>query len=200
MRAPPRSSRGRPSSSGERLPARGGCLGAVLGLLAAAGVLLLAGLWTAYVGPLSSLGEADPSKADITITVQEAFLDRVVARSLPDLPSGLATEVALDLRPGARIAFRVRLSSKLLNQNLAGDATGTVYLDVVDGQLALRVSDLKVLGFSLPAIGQTLLDEFSSRLNRTINDQIRAAMGRNTVILDLTTDETQMVLRARWRQ
>ncbi len=177
---------------------RTGCLGAALGLAVAAGLAVFIALWTAYVGPLTP-PVSDPSRADITITVQEAYLNQVLAQSLPPLPSGLATDVRLDLQPGGRVAFTSRLQSTLLGQNFGGDTSGVVLLQVRDGQLAISFGEVTVLGFSLPAIGQTLANELAGRMNQVINDQIRSGLGQNAYLMSLTTDDRQMVIRARWR-
>jgi len=183
-----------PVSSGNLL--RTGCLGLLLGIVVAAGGLIFAILWTGYIGSLPP-PVVDPAKADITITVQEAYLNQVVAQSIPALPSGLATEIQLDLQPGNRLAFRGRLQSTLLGQNLGGDVSGTVLLEARDGQLAISFRDISLFGFSLPAVGQTLVSEFSARLSQIINDQVEAGMGQSTYIMSLDTNDQQMVIRAR---
>jgi hypothetical protein len=184
-----------PVSSGDLL--RTGCLGILLGLVLAAAALVFAILWTGYVGPLSP-AKADPTASDITITVQEAYLQQMAGQSLPALPSGLATEVQLDLQPDNRLVFKSRLQSTLLGRNLGGDVSGTVILEAKDGQLAISFRDLSLFGFSLPAVGQTLVNEFAARLSQVINDQVRAGLGQNAYIMSLTTDDRQMVIRARW--
>ncbi len=184
-----------PVSSGDLL--RAGCLGVLLGLVLAVAALIFAILWTGYVGSLSP-SKADTTAADITITVQEAYLQQMAGQSLPALPSGLATEVQLDLQPGNRLIFKSRLNSTLLGQNLGGDVSGTVLLEARDGQLAISFRDLSLFGFSLPAVGQTLVNEFAARLSQVINDQVRAGLGQNAYIMSLTTDDRQMTIRARW--
>jgi hypothetical protein len=183
-------------SSGDLL--RTGYLGVILGAAIALVGLIFAGLWTAYVGPLSP-AKTDPAKADITITVQEAYLRQVVAQSVPALPSGLASETQLDLQPGNRLAFKSRLQTTLLTQNLGGDVSGVVILEARDGQLAMSFRDISIFGFSLPAVGQTLVNEFSARLSQAINDQVKTGLGQNAYIMSLTTDDRQMVIRARWQ-
>jgi hypothetical protein len=130
--------------------------------------------------------------------VQEAYLQQMAGQSLPALPSGLATEVQLDLQPDNRLVFKSRLQSTLLGRNLGGDVSGTVILEAKDGQLAISFRDLSLFGFSLPAVGQTLVNEFAARLSQVINDQVRAGLGQNAYIMSLTTDDRQMVIRARW--
>jgi hypothetical protein len=114
------------------------------------------------------------------------------------LPSGVATDVQLDLQPNNRLLFKSRLTSTLLGQNLGGDVSGTVILEAKDGQLVISFRDLNLLGFTLPAVGQTLVNEFAARLSQVINDQVRAGLGQNAYIMSLTTDDRQMVIRARW--
>jgi hypothetical protein len=184
-----------PVSSGDLL--RAGCLGVILGLVVAAGALVFAILWTGYVGPLSP-AKTDAAAADITITVQETYLQQMAGQSLPKLPSGVATDVQLDLQPNNRLLFKSRLTSTLLGQNLGGDVSGTVILEAKDGQLVISFRDLNLLGFTLPAVGQTLVNEFAARLSQVINDQVRAGLGQNAYIMSLTTDDRQMVIRARW--
>lgn len=194
MRSPRGASPPQPVSTGQL--ARTGCLGAILGAVLALAALLSAGLWTAYIGPLAP-AKADPAAADITITVQEAYLRQVVAQSVPTLPSGLATEVALDLQPGNRLLFKSRLQSTLLGQALGGDVAGVVTLQARDGRLEIGFRDINLFGFSVPAIGQTLVNEFVGLLNQTINDQVKSGLGQDAYIMTLTTDDQQMVIRAR---
>ena len=135
-----------------------GCLGLMIGILAAlCGLAALIGLIVSG-GSLPALPAERPAE-DIVITVQEAYLTQAIAQNMPALPSGLASDVALDLQPGNRIAFKGRLRSTLSAISLAGDVSGIVHLDVRDGALLLSFSDLKVLGFALPAIGNTLANE-----------------------------------------
>jgi len=164
---------------------------AVLGLLAL-------GVWTAFVGPLAPL-EDDPGQADIAITIQEAFFAQQIAAALPTLPSGVASDISLDLQPGNRLLLRGRLASKLLGRTLAGDFSGAVVLQAENGGLAIRFEDLRVFGFTLSGIGETLLNEVAERAGGVIDDQIKAGLGQNSYILSLTTDEQRMVIRARLR-
>jgi hypothetical protein len=194
MRPPSKSLPPSYPASGQLL--RTGCLGAALGLLLAVGLLVFTILWTGYIGFLPP-PVADPSEPDITIAVQEAYLNQVAAQSLPALPSGLATQVQIDLQPGNRLAFKSRLQSTLLGQNIGGDVSGTAVLEARDGELAISFRDISLFGFSLPAIGQTLVNELSARLSQLINDQVEAGLGQSTYIMSLTTDDRQMVIRAR---
>jgi hypothetical protein len=176
---------------------RPGCLGAILGVvLAVAGLLALIAL-TAAANPLPARAP-NPSQADIVITVQEAYLAQAVAQALPPLPSGLASDVRLDLKPNNRILFLGRLRSTLL-PNLEGNVSGVIYLGVTDGKLSVRFGDLSVLGFALPAIGNTLANDMVSSMDDLINDQMRAGLGQDIQITSLSSDEQQLVLQARGR-
>jgi len=177
---------------------KSGCLGAALGFVLTVLGLLALGVWTAFVGPLTPL-EDDPGQADIIITVQEAFFAQQIASALPRLPSGVASDIALDLKPDNRLLLQGRLAAKLLGQTLGGDFSVTVLLQVENGGLAIRFEDMRVFGFTLAGLGETLLNEVAERAGGVIDDQIKAGIGSDSYILSLTTDEQRMVIRARLR-
>jgi len=175
-----------------------GCLGVGIGIVASlcglAGLIVL----TLSGGTLPALPNSHPSE-DIIITVQEAYLTQTVAQNLPALPSGLASDVELDLQPSNALVFTGRLRSTLPGIALQGDVSGVIHLAVRDGQLAVSFSDLKVLGFALPAIGNTLANEMMAGMNQTLNSQLREGLGQDFRLVDLITNDRQMILRGRWQ-
>jgi len=192
----------RPSRAGagraprERLwPA--GCLGVGIGaLVSLCGLLALIALLVSG-GKLPALPD-QRAPEDIIITVQEAYLTDAVAQNMPALPSALATDVQLDLQPGGIIAFTSRLRSTLPGIGPEGSASGVIHLDVRDGDLIVSFSDMKVLGFSLPALTTTLANEMMAGMNQTINQQLRDGLGQDARLVGLSSDDRQLILRGRW--
>jgi len=146
---------------------------------------------------LAATGGSLPAE-DLSITIQEAYLQQALAQNLPALPSGLASDITLDLQPGNVLLFSGKLGSTLPGISLKGDVSGVVRLDVRDGKLVVSFSDLKVLGFTLPAIGNTLANELTAGLNQQIDEQLAAGLGPDASVVGLSTDDRQMLLRVRW--
>ena len=177
-------------------PLRRGCLGVLAGIALTLGLLVAAMAWTGYAGWLKA-PTSDPTKADITITVQEAYFAQVIASAMPALPSGLATNISLDLKPGGRIAFAAHLESTLIGA-VRGDMSGTTVLEAKNGDLAIHFTDLKALGFALSGLGETLANEMAGKLGQAINDQVRQGLGQDIAIMDVSSDDRQLIIRARW--
>ena len=174
-----------------------GCLGAAIGVcVSLCGLLALLALLTGGKLPAASEPRAPE---DIIITVQEAYLAQAVAQNMPALPSALTSAVELDLQPGNIIVFAGRLRSTLPGLALEGKVSGVIHLETRDGDLTIRFSDMKMLGFSLPAVGTNLANELMAGLNQTINQQIRDGLGQDARLISLTTDDRQLVLRGRWQ-
>lgn len=174
-----------------------GCLGLILGIaISVCGLAALIAL-AASGGSLPALPAERPPE-DLAITVQEAYLQQALAQNLPALPSGLASDIMLDLQAGNRLLFSGKLGSSLPGLALKGDVSGVVHLDARDGKLVISFSDLKVLGFALPAIGNTLANELTAGLNQRIDEQLTAGLGSDARLVGVTTDERQMILQVRW--
>ena len=173
-----------------------GCLGLFLGIILGSCGLLAVAWMLLSEGALPSL-PADQDFADMKIIVQEAYFSQMMARSMPKLPSGLASDFTLDLKPGNRLLFKGRLESTMFGAKLGGDVSGTILLSLKNGQLEVRFGDINVMGFSLPEIGTTLANELTAGMTQMIDDRMRAGLGQDVRLVDLATDERQMILSAR---
>lgn len=192
MRPPPRVQAQPPPSQLLTL----GCAGAILGAILATCGLSLAGLLMAFATPAAPAAPpvADPAQADITITIQEAYFTHMLTGALP---ADWANDLKFDVQPGNRLVLTGRLKADLFGQTLEGDVSAAIRLNATGGNLTIQIEDVNVSGLSLGA--EEFTNQLSDNINQIINDQVRAGLGPTAYILSVTTDDKQLVIRARWQ-
>jgi hypothetical protein len=134
---------------------------------------------------------SDPSQEDITIIVDEAYLNRVLSEALPGSVPGEAT---LDVRPDDLLVITAVLD--LLLQEL--EVTVVLRMGVEAGELHLALE-------SVEAAGQDILDllgvdreALGQAMSRAIQGQVEAGLGAGAQILGVTMDEDHIIITARW--
>ncbi len=173
-----------------------GCVGAIVGTMLSACGLGLLGLFAAFgsAKPLS-LPPPDPAQPEMIITVQEAFFGQMLAQALP---FGQASKLSLDVQPGNRLVFAGRIKTVIFGQAIESDISAVITLNARDGKLVIEIQDVNVSGFGLGGIGDSLLQDVSSRISGMIDDQVKAGLGEGAYIMSVTTDDHQLILQARW--
>jgi hypothetical protein len=182
--------------SADRTPIGFGCGGCGCGMLLAALALAVLVMATASAGGALPAVKPDPSRPDIIITVQDAFIQQAVARSVP---SGALKDVTVKFQPGGVVAIQGRVETTLLGQTLSAPFSLAMRLSAQNGRLRVEVSQVEVAGNqAVSAALQGTLEGLGDQASQMINQQLAAGLGSNAYIMDVMTNERRMIVRARW--
>ncbi len=185
--------------SADRTPWLWGCLGMGVGLPLAGLALVLLALWPAVGSKLPPPPAPDPNRADIVITLHEAYFGRAIKQALP---AGMKPgTVRADIRPGGLIAIEGNLSADLWGQQVTNVNVRLVaQLTAVNGQVQVQFVEVN-LGNDplLSTVASSLVSGLETKLSQEINRQLAAGLGQNIWIMDVQSDETRLVMQARWR-
>ncbi len=184
-----------PPASPDRTPVWLGGLGCGCGALLAALALLALAVATALGGDLAS-SPPDPSRPDITITIQSAFFQQMIARALP---GDILRDVTVKMQPEGVVAIQGQAQADLLGQQLSMPFSLALHLSAADGRLKVAVTDLQVANSQgASAVVQAIVGSLGDQASSVINDQILAGLGSDAYIMDVSTNERALVIRARW--
>jgi hypothetical protein len=145
----------------------------------------------AFTQDVSPLPEADPSQPDITILVQEAYISDMVGEALPE---GVDGEAVLDIRPGNEIVTTVDFTLLIVRLTVVVNAG----IAVEDGQVAVWVESVEAGGrdvLDLVGVDQITLGE---NITGEIQEGLEEELGEGARLLTIVTDETHVILTARW--
>jgi hypothetical protein len=180
----------------DRTPIWFGCGGCGCGVLLAAFALAVLVTVTASTGGTLPVVKPDPSRPDIIITVQDAFIQQAIVRSVP---GGALKDVKVNLQTGGVIAIQGRVEATLLGQTLSAPFSLAIRVAAQNGRLRVEVSQVEVAGNeAVSAALQVTLEGLGDQASQMINKQLIAGLGSNAYIMDVTTDDRQMIVRARW--
>ncbi len=180
----------------DRMPIGFGCAGCGCGVLLATLALAVVVTVTASTGGALPPVKPDPSRPDIVITVQDTFIQQAVARSVP---SGALKDVTVKFQTGGVVAVQGRVETTLLGQTLSAPFSLTMRLMAQNGRLRVDVGKVQVAdNEAVSAALQGTLEGLGDQASQMINQQLVAGLGSNAYIMDVTTNDRQMMIRARW--
>ena len=183
-------------ASADRAPIGFGCGGCGCGLLLAALALAVLVMATASTSVALPAVKPDPARPDILITVQDAFIKQTIARSVP---GDALKDVTVKLQAGGVIAIQGRVEGTLLGQKLSAPFSLAMRLAAQNGRLRVEVSEVQVAGNQ--AVSAALQGAFAGlgdQASQMINKELAAGLGSDAYIMDVTTDDRRMLVRARW--
>lgn len=168
-----------------------GCLGAII--VGVFGCCLLAGLAMApafrYEVPPPPVSDA--SHPDITVVVQEAFLDRMLTAPLP---APLSEGASLDIQGDDRLVISGRFN--VLTQEL--EVVITLRMFVQSGRLQIAVEGVEAAGQDLLDLLNIDWETLGRRMSQAIQGEVEAGLGEGAQILGLRMDEDRIIITARW--
>ena len=180
----------------DRTPIGFGCGGCGCGMLLAALALAVLVMVTASTGAALPVVKPDPARPDIVITVQDAFIKQTIVRSVP---GDALKDVTVKLQAGGVIAIQGRVETTLLGQTLSAPFSLAMQLAAQNGRLRVGVSKVEVAGNeAVSAALQGTLEGLGDQASQMINKELVAGLGGDTYIMDVTTDDRRMIVRARW--
>ncbi len=181
--------------STDRTPILLGGAGCGCGLLLAAFALILLAVATAGGGDLTP-AKPDPARPDITIVIQEAFFQQMIARLVP---GEAARDVTVKAQPGGVIAAQGQMRLDLFGQQTSVPFSLAMRLSASSGRMSVQVTEVKVGDDpTLSAAAQAMLGGLGDQASQAINDQVTAGLGRDAYIMDVTTEGPRLIVRARW--
>ena len=168
-----------------------GCLGAtIVGIISSCGLLGLL-LAPALGGALPDPPVPDPVTPDITIFVQEAYLDRMLTGALP---ASMGESADLDVRGDNRLVLTANIDVLLAQL----DVTIILSMFAENGELKLGIESIEAAGEELMDLLDLDEDSLSEMMGGTIQEQIEAGLGEGARILGVRMDEERIILTARW--
>ena len=182
--------------SADRTPIGFGCGGCGCGMLLAALALAVLVMATASTGVALPVVKPDPARPDIVITVQDAFIKQTIVRSVP---GGALKDVTVKFQVGGIVAVQGRVETTLLGQTLSAPFSLAMRLAAQNGRLRVGVSKVEVAGNqAVSAALQGTLEGLGDQASQMINKELIAGLGGDAYIMDVTTDDRRMIVRARW--
>ena len=182
--------------SADYTPIGFGCGGCGCGMLLAALALAVLVMATASTGVALPAVKPDPARPDIVITVQDAFIKQTIVRSVP---GDALKDVTVKLQVGGVIAIQGRVEETLLGQTLSAPFSLAMRLAAQSGHLRVDVSEVQVAGNqAVSAALQGVFDGLGDQASQMINQELVAGLGSDAYIMDVTTDDHRMIVRARW--
>ena len=182
--------------SADRTPIGFGCGGCGCGVLLAALALAVLVMATASMSVALPAVKPDPARPDIVITVQAAFIKQTIVRSVP---GDALKDVTVKLQAGGVIAIQGRVEGTLFGQTLSAPFSLAMRLAAQNGRLRVDVSNVQVAGNqAVSAALQGAFEGVGDQASQMINKELAAGLGSDAYIMDVTTDDRRMIVRARW--
>jgi len=182
--------------SADRTPIGFGCGGCGCGVLLAALALAVLVMATASTSVALPAVKSDPARPDIVITVQDAFIKQTIVRSVP---GDALKDVTVKLQAGGVIAIQGRVEKTLLGQTLSAPFSLAMRLAAQNGRLRVDVSEVQVAdNQAVSAALQGIFEGLGDQASQMINQELAAGLGSDAYIMDVTTDDRRVIVRARW--
>jgi hypothetical protein len=141
-------------------------------------------------GSVAAVPDADPSRPDVTVYVDETYVSTMLDGGLPE---GVEGTTSLDVKPDNLLVLSTRLDLMFVRPEI----TVTSRLSVQEGRIQIVVEDVEAEGhdiFRLIGIdGWTLGDA----LVDVIQEGLERELGPGSKLMDITTDEHWIILTAR---
>ncbi len=167
-------------------------LAALIGVIAGMLVCCCSGGLLMAAGSSSSGLELakPPANATIEAQITEAYLNRTFLQNATGFPSPWPLQSGqIDVLSGNRMKFVARVQSPL------GEMTvnGMVTLTARDGQLVIRLADVRLGQLPVTAMMQLFLPGLEAQINELANQQLRdrTALAKVTLV-GVTSDDTQL--------
>ncbi|MBN1921954.1 MAG: zinc ribbon domain-containing protein [Anaerolineae bacterium] len=138
--------------------------------------------------PAAILG--DPNGHDITILVREAYLNENLVAILPE--KGLK-DASLDVQPNNLLMTTANFDLVFVSLELKIMAR----LSVVDGEIVVSIEDIVAGGSDLMQFLNMDEVTLGKNFTRALREQLENELGEGSRLLDITTDEEHIILKAR---
>jgi CRP-like cAMP-binding protein len=167
-----------------------GCLGAVVvGFFACCALtgLVTAPAFRYEMPPAPVLNGSNP---DITIIVQEAFLDRMLTAYLP--PS-LSEGATLDIQSDDRLVVSTKFN--FFTQEL--EVVIALRTFVQSGQFQITIESVEAAGQDILDLMDVDRETLSRRMSEAVQGELEAGLGERAQVLGLRLDEDRIIITAR---
>jgi hypothetical protein len=145
----------------------------------------------AFSGQIRPLPVVDPTRPDLTILVEESYINDMVREAMP---AALGGDAQLDVQPDSRIVVTMDFSLVIIRLEVAIH----IRIGVEDGHVRASVESIETGGMDLlDLVGTdqiTLGEQFTGAIQKVLEDEL----GPGARLLTLTTDESRVILTARW--
>jgi hypothetical protein len=168
-----------------------GLISLVLSSIIVLCVVLGIALAPAFSDDVPPLPDVDPEKPDLTILVREAYISDMLGEVLPQ---GVEGEAVLDVRPGNELVTTIDFTLLIVRLTVIVDAG----IAVENGEVVVWVESVETGGrdvLDLVGIDQiTLGEDITGRIQQGLEEEL----GEDARLLAIETDETHVILTARW--
>lgn len=173
-----------------------GCLVALVTALVSSCALVWLAFAPALGDTVPAASGSDPDQHDLTVIVKEAYLNQEVTHSLPTSVPGTVT---LDVQPGNRLVATAMFDLALTELRVVT----VLHISAAAGQIQVTVLSVDVAGRELMSLanligvsGTTL----GQSMGGTIHDRVVQGLGEGARIVEVSTDDAQLTIRARLDQ
>ena len=145
----------------------------------------------AFGGSVPSLAPEDLTRPDLTILVEEAYISDMVSAALPDAIDG---DAMLDVQPGNLIVTTIDFQLLIVRLQVVVNSR----IAVEGGRIGVGVESIETGGrnlLDLIGMDQLVLGE---DITGAIQDVLEDELGEGVRLLAVSTDETRVILTARW--
>lgn len=175
----------------DRTPILLGCVGALVMSMLSCCVLSGLAMLPALSESIPPPPVPDATRPDLTIVVEEYYLNRAVTEALPGGGAGKAT---LDVQPGNLLVTTAKFDLLLAEV----EVVVTVRLTAEDGQVQLTLVSAEAGGEDLLELLGVDADGLTQAISGEIQRQIEAGLGEGARLLGIATDEERIIITARW--
>jgi hypothetical protein len=154
-------------------------------------VVLALAAGPAFGTALPPLAPEDPTRPDITILVEEAYISDMVSSGLPDAIDG---DAALDVQPGNLIVTTIDFQLLIIRLQVVVNSR----IAVEEGRIGVKVESIETGGqdlLDLIGMDQLVLGE---DITGVIQNVLEDELGEGVRLLAIATDEARVILTARW--
>jgi hypothetical protein len=170
-----------------------GCIGAlIMGLVSCCAFSAIA-TGPAFGGSVPAPPEADPSRTDITMLIYEQFMNRALLEALPE---NIPVKGEMDVQPGNRLVFDGEFTLLLVKV----PTVITLYIGFEGDELQIRLESMEAAGYDLTELTGMDASALTGAMSGPLQDQIEAGLGPGAQILGITTDDSSLIITARWAE
>jgi hypothetical protein len=163
-----------------------------MSLIACCG-LSAAATWPAFDATVPPPPGAEPDRPDVTMMIRESFMNRALVDAVPE---NIPITGQMDVQPGNRLVFEGDVKI------LVAEVPVVISLRIgFDGD-AVRVSieSMEAAGYDLTDMIGMDASSLTESISRPLQEQIEAGLGPGAEILEITTDDDQLIIAARWSE
>ncbi|MGC9467548.1 MAG: zinc-ribbon domain-containing protein [Anaerolineae bacterium] len=135
--------------------------------------------------------EVDPSQADLTILVREAYISDMLAQALPE---GVQGDAVVDVQPGNKLVTTIGFDLLFIDLEVIVHAG----IGVEGGEIQVWVDRVETGGHDILELLNVNQVDLGQNITGAIQQGLEDELGPGSRLLTIVTDDTNVILTARW--